>query len=94
VTGVWAAMPKILSPLCDRVFLGALKHGRYVISSTRQKTVAFRTQYIYHYQMAGRPAPDNAKTGDEFKPGLAYLKSSNGIEESVNQLGFWPMGYF
>lgn len=94
VTGVWTSMPKILSSLCDRVFFGALKHRRYVVSSTRQKTVAFRTRYIYHYQKAGRPVPDNPKTGDEFKPGLAYLKSNHGIEESVNQLGFWPLGYF
>ena len=94
VTTIWALMPKALSPMCDRVFLGALKHGRYVISSTRQKTVAFRTQYIYHYEMAGVPVPDNAKTGNEFEPALKYLKSNQGIAETVRLLGFWPLHYF
>jgi glycosyltransferase involved in cell wall biosynthesis len=94
VTHVWGSMPKILSTLCDRVFFAALKHHRYVVSSTRKKTVAFRTRYVFHYQKAGRPLPDNPKTTAEFKPGLTYLKSSRGIEESVNQLGFWPLGYF
>ena len=91
---VWAAMPRQLSTLCDRVFLGALRHGRYSLSSTRQATVAFRTQYADHYKMAKLPIPDNAKTSDEFKAAIDYLQSYTGIAECVDALGFWPYHYF
>lgn len=94
VTRLWGLMPRPLSPLCDRVLLGAIRHARYSISSTRQKSVAFRTQYSYHYEMAGLPVPANCKTGAEFKPGIDYLKSNKGIAECVDILGFWPYHYF
>lgn len=94
VTCVWALMPKILGTVCDRVFLGALKHQRFVISSTRQPTVGYRTPYAYHYQQAGLPVPADAKTGDHLKPAFEYLKSNNGIAETVRLLGFWPLHYF
>lgn len=93
-TRVWGLMPRPLSPLCDRVFLGAIRHGRFSISSTRERTVAFETQYRHHYQMAGLTPPAQYKTDDVFKPGIEYLKSNKGIAECVDLLGFWPYHYF
>ncbi len=93
-TRVWGLMPKPLSPLCDRVFLGAIRHGRFSTSSTRRRTVAFETQYGHHYQMAGVAPPEQHKTDEVFKPGIEYLKTNKGIAECVDLLGFWPYHYF
>ena len=93
-TVAWGLMPKPLSPACDRVFLGMLKHNRYRIHSTRARSVAFRTQYAAHYKAAKLPIPSNAKSGGEFDPALDYLKSNEGIAECVRLLGFWPYHYF
>ena len=93
-TMVWGLMPKPLSPSCDRVFLGMLKHNRYRLHSTRSPSVAFRTQYAVHYKAAHQPIPPNAKKSSEFDPVLNYLKSNEGVAECVRLLGFWPYHYF
>ena len=93
-TMTWGLMPKLLSPVCDRVFLGMLKHNRFKIVSTRKQSVAFRTQYAAHYKASHRPVPPNAKIGSEFAPALHYLKSNEGITDCIRLLGFWPYHYF
>lgn len=72
---IWLDMPRIVAPLCDRVFLDAiLKTGRS-IRSTGQRTVAFRTQYACHYQAAGKPVPDGAKGTDFADAAWQYLRA-------------------
>lgn len=90
---IWLQMEKILGPICDRVFRAAVLHKRFIIKSTRQRTVAFRTQYEYHYSRAGLPAPECAKGSDEFKAAFAYLYTKTGVNNSQNSMGFWPGTY-
>lgn len=90
---VWLAMPKMLSPICDRVFLAGLQHRRLAIASTGARTVAFRSQYRAHYLAAGRPVPDDAKDADFMTPALAYLATGEGVGACVAALGFWPLSY-
>ncbi len=72
--GVWLDMPRILAPICDRVFLDAILQQGRSIQSTGLRTVAFRTQYASHYQAAGRPVPHGAK-GTDFADGAwQYLR--------------------
>lgn len=92
-TIAWGLMPKPLSPVCDRVFLGMLKHNRFRIQSTRMRSVAFRTQYAAHYRAARLPVPPNVKDSGEFDASLEYLKSNEGIAECIRLLGFWPYHY-
>jgi glycosyltransferase involved in cell wall biosynthesis len=89
----WLEMPKILSPICDRIFLSALLHRKFVIASTGERTVAFRSQYRSHYLSANRPVPDLIKDGDDLAPAMAYLSSAEGVSACVGAMGFWPLTY-
>ena len=86
----WSSMPRQLSPICDRVFLKALLDKRYQIAFTRQRTVAFRSQYEKHYRAAGLEPPPGSKSDRIFEPCKAYLTSVGGIHDTVERLGFWP----
>ena len=87
---VWPRMPKQLGPLCDRVFLAALKKERFSIVSTRERTVAFRTLYELHYRLAGLSPPADFKPLDVLKPSMTWLLTKEGIDESYRRFGFWP----
>ncbi len=88
---LWTSMPRILTPWCDRVFFGSIKHRRLMLCFTRQRTVAFTTVYRYHFQSLGLSAPANAKV-PPIPEMVAYLKSEEGIREMVSRIGFWPWG--
>jgi glycosyltransferase involved in cell wall biosynthesis len=90
---VWLDMPRILSPVGDRVFLAGVEHRRLALSSTRARTVAFRSRYRVHYDTAKVPVPEGAKDGDELAPAIRYLNTSAGVSECVAALGFWPLTY-
>ena len=87
---VWLDMPKILGPMCDRVFLAALLHRKLPIFSTQARTVAFRTQYRYHYELANLPVPEDAKGNDVLQRPGEYLLSPDGVSDCIRTLGFWP----
>ena len=86
---VWLKMPKMLSPLCDRVFLSYLINKKHRLVSTKKHTVAFRTQYKNHYLQCGLEPPKNSKI-DIFTEPMTWLRTPNGIKETVNKLGFYP----
>jgi hypothetical protein len=90
VLRVWTTMPRPLSPVCDRVFLAAIREQRLPMAFTRRPTVAFRSQYACHYLAAGLPAPEGAK----HDIGVAerdWLSSPEGVQETVRALGFYPL---
>lgn len=87
---IWLRIPKMLSPICDRIFYMYLKHKKFRITYTKKKSVAFRSQYLVHYQMAGVVPPNNLKenvAGEAFQ----WLLSVDGLKETVNKLGFVPL---
>jgi glycosyltransferase involved in cell wall biosynthesis len=88
---IWMQMPRELGPACDRVFLAAMKHHRFRFASTQKRTVAFSTQYAYHYQLAGRTPPDGSKPADCLLAVFDYLKSVAGVDACSRSLGFWPL---
>lgn len=90
LNAMWSSMPKILSPWCDRVFVTGIKHRRILRGHTKIRSVAFTTLYRNHYAALGIPAPENAKTPPEADM-LAYLRSSDGVRDTVARLGFWPL---
>ena len=93
VLSVWCRMPKQMGPLCDRVFLAAIRHARFAITSTRQRTVAYRTLHELHYKQAGLAAPAGFKSGSMIQPGVNWLRTQEGVDESVRRLGFWPLSF-
>lgn len=86
---IWTKMPKQLSPICDRVFLAALRNKRFKFASTRNQTVAFRSQYKQHYLAAKMPPPAQIKDNIEIEP-LAWLSTNEGMRETSKKLGFIP----
>lgn len=90
---IWLQMEKVLGPICDRVFLAAVRHKRFTINSTRLRTVAFRTQYESHYRSAGLSVPEGAKGAAEVKPAFSYLLTKGGVSNSLSRMGFWPGTY-
>jgi len=83
-------MPKQLGPVCDRVFLRKALHERFEIRAVPDRTVAFRTQYAFHYELAGREPPPGAKLPDQFEQAKKYLATEEGIAAAVRALGFFP----
>ena len=87
---IWLKMPKALSPICDRVFVSGLRKRKYKFEYTKQKTLAFRSQYIYHYNLANLEPPPNSKTNVMPAP-YQWLQTIEGINETVSRLGFYPL---
>ncbi len=83
-------MPKILGPVCDRIFLQKAIHDRFRIAPTPDRTVCFRTQYTYHYRMAGMAIPPGTKTPRDVFKVNDYLLTKEGAREIVGALGFYP----
>jgi hypothetical protein len=92
--GIWLDMPRILSPICDRVFLAGILAKARSVRSTGQRTVAFRTQYANHYRAAAVPVPSWAKEENFAEGAMAYLRTQQGVTETVKALGFWPLSFF
>jgi len=90
---IWSCMPKQISPICDRIFRAAISHNNLNFVSTKKRSVAFRTQYRVHYEMAGLEPPSNSKTAETTMISLRFMMSPEGVSECVNKLGFWPMTY-
>ncbi|MGB8364325.1 MAG: glycosyltransferase family 2 protein [Rhizomicrobium sp.] len=83
-------MPKVLGPVCDRIFLQRAIHDRFRITPTEDRTVCFRTQYAYHYQLAGMAVPPGMKTPRDVFKVNDYLLSKAGAREITRALGFYP----
>jgi glycosyltransferase involved in cell wall biosynthesis len=90
---VWLKMNKSLGPICDRIFYSAIRNSRYSVEFTKKRTVAFRSQYAAHYRTAQIKIPENAKTNEDLKTSYDFLRSVNGIDDCVRNLGFWPLPY-
>src|SRR5262249_29946082 len=83
-------MPKMLGPICDRIFLQKVEHERFWRIATDNRTVAFRTKYAPHYWAAGVPVPADAKLDAWSGEIVAYLSSLDGAAEVTDCLGFYP----
>jgi glycosyltransferase involved in cell wall biosynthesis len=93
VLAVWLRTPKQLASIGDAVFLAAIRHARFPIVPTRQRTVAYRTTHEFHFSLAGEQPPEGAKGMDMVRPAQQWLLTKEGVDESVRCLGFWPASY-
>jgi glycosyltransferase involved in cell wall biosynthesis len=90
---LWSRIPKQLGPLCDRVFLAAVRNERFAALSTKRRTIAFRTTYELHYRSAGLEPPAGFKPQGVLKPAVHWLQTKEGVEETIRRLGFWPLSF-
>lgn len=93
IIDVWLKMPKRLSPLCDRIFFAAIKWKDHSIAFTKLRTVAFRSQYKFHYIFGQIKTNHKLKPLDCLKPAFDYLVSREGIAITKLSLGFHPSTY-
>lgn len=92
LTGIWHLIPKPLAPVCDRIFYQKVLNDRFSIAFSPLRTVAFRTRYAYHYDLAKEPRPQNAKIAEDvFGEALRFLSDECGVAETVLRIGFYPM---
>ena len=90
VTKIWEKMPKILSPICDRIFYKSIIiHKKYSVAFSNLRTVAFRSQYLSHYKTANQRPPENLK-GLIGRESYDWLKTEVGKKISKETLGFYP----
>ena len=88
VTKIWEKMPKILSPICDRIFYKSIIiHKKYSIAFSNLRTVAFRSQYLSHYKTANQQPPENLK-GLIGRESYEWLKTEIGKKIIMKTLGF------
>lgn len=93
VLPIWSRMPAPLNAISDRIFVAAIRKNRLPMASTRQRTVAYRTQYESHYRSAGLPPPPGFKNVDVLKPAWAWMHTKEGVDACFHILGFWPPTY-
>ena len=90
ITKIYEKMPKILSPICDRIFYKSIViHKKYSIAFSNLRTVAFRSQYLSHYKTANRHPPENLK-GLIGRESYDWLKTEMGKKISIETLCFYP----
>lgn len=90
---IWLDMPRALASVGDRIFLAGLLHRKLPISSTRARSVAYRSHSRAHYLMANHPVPEGARDIDLKADAWRYLTTGEGVSRSVSALGFWPPSY-
>jgi cellulose synthase/poly-beta-1,6-N-acetylglucosamine synthase-like glycosyltransferase len=90
---LWLQMPNKLSPMCDRVFLYALKHKKYSIAHSKIRSLAFTTTYSCHYLDTGRQPPPDAKY-DALGGAINFLYTPEGIKATSSALGIRPLTNF
>jgi glycosyltransferase involved in cell wall biosynthesis len=88
---VWLKMPKQLSPICDRIFYAGIRRKHYRLAFTRQKSVAFRSQYASHYEHSQIDVSGlNLKRQVTREP-YQWLLSPEGLHKTVDSLGYLPL---
>ena len=94
INRLWHQIPQELWGIGDRIIMAKIIKERLSIASTRSRTVAYRTLWRNHYEMAGMLPPKDAKGDEVIQPCFKYIMSARGVEECIDKLGFWPATYF
>jgi hypothetical protein len=93
IIDIWLKMPNSLGPLCDRIFMSAIKWKNYSIGFSKKRTVAFRSQYLFHYLLSKTEVSLKLKSLDCLNHALDYLQSKDGKVACEKIMGFWPLSY-
>jgi glycosyltransferase involved in cell wall biosynthesis len=76
----WVTMPKPLTPICDRIFLAAVKAKNLRSAQLDQPTVFYETLWSAVYEAVGFPTPANAKSNVDMMPAQNWLDSLSGSQ--------------
>jgi hypothetical protein len=81
-----------LAAIGDRVVFASVRHRRFKVAHTQQRTVAYRTLHANHYHLAGEALPPDVKQ-PSWQPCVAWLQTQQGVVNCQNSIGFWPKPY-
>ena len=84
---LWGMMPRALSPICDRIMWSAITSRGMSRACSSKRTVAFRSQYAYHYRCAGRNPPDGSKEYNDLRPAIDRFNIMSLEEQSALLMG-------
>lgn len=75
--GLWALMPKPMSPVCDRIFWEAVIASGFPRAHRKIATVAFRSRYADHYHLCGERPPAEAVTTEIFTEPMRWWNNQS-----------------
>lgn len=92
ILDIWLKIPQKLSAIGDRIFYASIKWKGHKISFTKQRTVAYRSQYEAHYKKEHK-LDLKLKSSNEIIKSFQYLSTDEGISDSIQSMHFWPKIY-
>jgi FkbM family methyltransferase len=84
---LWGTMPRSAGPVCDKIMWEAVRLRDISRAHDPEPTVAFRTQYAFHYNASGGSPPEGAKLGAEQRDASRKFKSLPFVERTGLELG-------
>lgn len=90
IAPLWAAIPKPLAPVADRVFWQMLMAHGFKIALGAERTLAFRTQYAAHFLAVGETPPPGAKDGGQSQEAANWWNALSPEDRNAynRQMGF------
>jgi glycosyltransferase involved in cell wall biosynthesis len=76
-------MPIELSPICDGVFLRALRAKNLTVAVTQTKTVNYHCIWRFVYEKAGETPPPNAKRGVNYESMKRWLADQSPRQKEI-----------
>lgn len=81
--GQWGVMPKPLSVIGDRIFLGSLRHQGLRAARAPQTTVNYLCTWAFLFEALGEPVPDYAKSSIDTRPTAQWWHSLDERDRSI-----------
>ncbi|MEA2978778.1 MAG: hypothetical protein QOF09_601, partial [Alphaproteobacteria bacterium] len=83
----WALMPKVVSPICDRIFYSLIKSKPLTSVKTKKPSVNYQTLWSSQYRALGETPPEGAKHDVDPSQIRVWADSQSSREvEIVNRL--------
>lgn len=83
-------MPKLLGPVCDRVFFQKVVFDRFKVCFAPWRSVAFTTAYTEHYRDARMQVPPGCKSNPDFENLRRYVSEPANMQSLTKLFGFSP----
>jgi FkbM family methyltransferase len=84
---LWGTMPRSAGPVCDKIMWDAIRLREISRAHDPEPTVAFRSQYAFHYEVAGIVPPEGAKSNDDQRDGWKRFQGLPYVHKTGLELG-------
>jgi hypothetical protein len=90
VLSLWAAMPRELGTIGDRVIWAAIMARNIPRAHSGRATLAYRSRWTAHYISNGEPPPDDARSQDCLLPAFRIWEALPEKTKALLLLGYRP----